>query len=65
MVGVTFQAAEGGTTSTWVAANGSGSALTIADDTAATSHDYFIAISVTPTSVGAKTGKVKLALTYS
>lgn len=64
MVGVTFQAAEAGVTSTWVAANGSGSALSIADDTAATSHDYFVAISATPTSTGAKTGKIKLALTY-
>lgn len=64
MSGVTVQAAEAAVTSTWVAANGSGSALSIADDTAATSHDYFIAMSVSPTSTGAKTGKCKITLTY-
>jgi len=64
MVGVTFQAGEASITSTWVAANGSGAALSIADDTAATSHDYYIALSATPTSTGAKTGKVKITLTY-
>lgn len=65
MSGVTVQAAEGGTTSTWVAANGSGSALSLANQGAATSHDFFIAASLTPTSVGAKTGKCKISLTYS
>ena len=64
MSGVTFQAAEGGTTTTWVAANGSGSALSLANQSTATSHNFFIATSVTPTSTGAKTGKVKLVLTY-
>lgn len=65
MVGTTFQAGEAGVTSTWVAANGSGSALSIADDTASTSHDYYIALSMSPSSVGAKTGKIKMSLTYS
>lgn len=65
MAGTTFYAGEAAVTSTWVAANGSGSALSIADDTAATSHDFYIALSASPSSVGAKTGKVKMALTYS
>lgn len=64
MSGVTFQAAQGGSTSTWVAANGSGTGLALADQTAATSHDFFVATSVSPTSTGAKTGKVKITLTY-
>lgn len=63
-VGVTVQAAQGGTTSTWVAANGSGAALTLADQAAATSHDFFIALSMSPSSTGAKTGKMKMTLTY-
>ena len=63
-VGVTVQAAEAAVTSTWVAAGGLGAALSIADDTTATSHDFFVAVSVSPTSTGAKTGKFKLTLTY-
>lgn len=65
MVGTTVQAAEGGTTSTWVAANGSGAALGLANQSAATSHDFFIASSLSPSAVGAKTGKCKISLTYS
>lgn len=64
MVGVTFKALEAGVSSAWVTANGSGAALTLADDAAATSHDYYIATSISPTSTGAKTGKVKISLTY-
>lgn len=64
MAGVTFQAAEGGQSSSWVAANGSGSALSLANQSAATSHDFFVATSVSPSSTGAKTGKVKITLTY-
>jgi len=64
MAGVTFQAGEGGVTTTWIAANGSGSALTIQDDTASTSHDYFLFTSVSPSSTGAKTGKIKMSITY-
>ena len=63
MAGVTFQAIEKGNT-TWVAANGSGAAVNLANQAAATSHDFFIACSISPTSVGAKTGKVKISLTY-
>lgn len=68
MAGVTFQAnGFSGSTATgtsWVAANGSGSALTFADQTTATSHTFYVATSVSPTSTGAKTGKVKFTLTY-
>jgi hypothetical protein len=63
MVGVTFQAIEQANT-TWVAANGSGAAVNLANQSAATSHDFYIAASVSPTSTGAKTGKVKITLTY-
>lgn len=64
MVGVTPQAGEGGVTTTWVSANGSGSALSLANQSAATSHDFFVFLSVTPTSTGAKTGSIKVTLTY-
>jgi len=63
----TVQAAQGGTTSTWVSA-GTGvtsGSLGLADQTAATSHDFFIAMSVTPASTGAKTTMTsKITLTY-
>lgn len=66
MSGVTFRAfeANGSITPAWVAANGLGAALTLQDQAAATSHDFFIGLSMTPTSTGAKTGKVKISLTY-
>lgn len=64
MAGVTFQAAQGGVSSSWVAANGSGSALTLANQSASTTHDFYIATSVSPTSTGQKTGSVKITLTY-
>lgn len=64
MAGINFQAGEGGQTASWVAANGSGSALTLVNQSAATSHDFFVATSVSPTSTGAKTGKIKITLTY-
>lgn len=64
MSGITAQAAEGGQSTSWVAANGSGSALTLANQAAATSHDFFIATSVSPSSTGAKTGAIKITLTY-
>lgn len=63
MAGVTFQAIEQSNT-TWVAANGLGAAVTLANQAASTSHDFFIATSVSPSSTGAKTGKVKITLTY-
>jgi hypothetical protein len=64
MSGVTVQAGEGGQTTTWIAANGSGSALTLANQAAATSHDFYIFTSATPTSTGNKTGQLKIVLTY-
>jgi hypothetical protein len=63
MAGVTVQAIEKGNT-TWTAANGSGAGLTIANQAAATSHDFFVGCSLSPTSTGAKTGKMKITLTY-
>lgn len=45
--------------------NGSGNALALADQAAATSHDFYIAVGVSPTSTGAKTvGKMKIQVTY-
>lgn len=64
MAGVNFQAFER-TNTAWVAANGSGAALNLANQAAATSHDFLIGASMSPTSTGAKTGKVKISLTYS
>lgn len=64
MSGVNFQAAEGGQSTHWTNANGSASALPLVDQSAATSHDFYIATSVSPTSIGAKTGKIKFVLTY-
>jgi hypothetical protein len=63
--GVTFQAFEQSDT-TWTNAGGSASAVTINDDTTATSHDYYFGISATPTSVGEKTAfKLRIELTYA
>lgn len=63
--GVTFQAFEQGD-SAWTNAEGSAAAVTINDDTANTSHDYYFGISASPESVGAKTAfKLRIELTYS
>lgn len=63
--GVTFVAAEQGDAN-WTAAEGSAAAVTITDDTAATSHDYYLLASVSPDSVGEKTAfKLRIELTYS
>jgi hypothetical protein len=63
--GVTFVAAEQGDAN-WTAAEGQASPVTVADDTAATSHDFFFLISVSPDSVGEKTAfKLRDELTYS
>lgn len=65
MAGVTFKAIEiTGSQTTWVGANGLGAALSLADNTTTTSHDFFLGTSVSPTSTGLKTGKVKISLTY-
>jgi hypothetical protein len=63
--GVTFQAFEQGDAA-WTGAGGSAAAVTINDDGAGTSHDYYFGISASPTSVGAKTAfKLRIELTYS
>ncbi len=63
---VTFYAAEGGVSSSWTNAEGSGSALALADNTsAATSHDFYLAVSASPDTVGTKTGNMyRIELEY-
>lgn len=63
--GMNVYLAEQGDTA-WVQAHGSGNALSLNDQTtAATSHDFYVAISVSPTSIGTKsTNKVKITFTY-
>lgn len=64
-VDVTFKAAEQGDAN-WTAAAGSGTPVTITDDTTGTSHDYYILLSASPDSVGVKTSfKLRDELTYS
>ena len=57
--------AEQGDTS-WVNADGSASALTLGDkSTGATSHDFYVLMSVKPTAVGTQSAnKVKFSFTY-
>ncbi len=63
-VGVTAQAAEKWNTS-WVNTAGSGTAVALANQAAATSHDFFILLSLSPTSVGTKTAvRAQISLTY-
>lgn len=63
--GVTFVAAEQGDTN-WTGAEGSGSALTLTDQSSNTSHDFFILVSGSPDSVGEKTAfSLRIELTYS
>lgn len=62
---VDFRAAEQGDAN-WTEAEGSAAAVTVTDDTAATSHDYYFLISASPTSVGEKTAfKIRSELTYT
>jgi hypothetical protein len=63
--GTNLYLAEVGDTN-WTQAHGSGSALSLSDSsTPATSHDFYVAISASPTSIGDKTAnKIKLAFTY-
>jgi hypothetical protein len=65
--GVTVQAAQAGVSTSW-ANIGSGTAssgLSLADQASATTHNFFIALSVSPTSTGSKTtNSIKLSLTY-
>lgn len=63
--GVTFVAAESGDTN-FTGAEGSASALSLTDQSAATSHDFFIAVSASPDSVGLKDAfTLRIELTYS
>jgi len=61
--GIDFRAFEQGDSS-WTAANGLGAALVLSNQAAATDHDFYIGTSVSPTSTGAKAGKIKITLTY-
>ena len=62
---VTFQCFEQGDTS-WTNAGGSGSALSLTDQTSATDHHYYIACSASPSAVGVKTAfRLQCELTYS
>jgi hypothetical protein len=63
--GVDFRAAEVGDAN-FTEAEGSAAAVTITDDTAATSHDYYLVVSASPTSVGEKTAfALRIELTYT
>jgi hypothetical protein len=63
--GVTFYAAEQGDAS-WTNAEGSGSAVSVTDSASATSHDFYLLVSASPSSVGEKTAfKLRSELTYS
>lgn len=63
--GVTFHAAEQGDTN-WTNAEGSAAALTLTDQSAAMSHDFFIATSASPESTGLKDDfSVRIELQYT
>lgn len=63
--GVSFVAAEQGDI-VFTTPEGSAAALTLADQAAATSHDYFIIVSASPDSVGLKSNfTLRVELTYS
>jgi hypothetical protein len=62
--GVTFQAGEQSNTS-WTAAAPKSSAVSLANQAAATSHDFYIFCSASPTTVGDKTAfRLGIELTY-
>lgn len=63
--GVTFYAAEVGDTN-WTNAEGSAAALALTDQSTGTSHDFYIACSASPESVGFKDAfELAIELTYS
>ncbi|MFA5768356.1 MAG: hypothetical protein WC871_02310 [Bacteroidales bacterium] len=63
--GVTFYAAEQADAN-WTNAEGSAAALTVTDSASAESHDFYIAVSASPESVGDKTAfTLRDELTYS
>lgn len=61
---ISFFAVEGGQTGTWVAANGLNSALMLQNQTSATSHNFYVATSLSPQTSGIKSGKMKIVLSY-
>lgn len=62
---IDVRAAESGDAN-FTEAEGSGSAVSIADSGSATSHDFYISLSCSPASVGEKTDfAFRMALTYS
>lgn len=63
--GVTFQCFEQGDIN-FTNAEGSGAAMSLDDNTTATSHDFYIGVSASPESVGLKTAfKMRIELTYA
>ena len=51
--------------STWSSASGSAANLGLGDQGSATDHDFFVGVSATPDTVGAKSGwKLRLDMTY-
>jgi hypothetical protein len=63
--GLTFYAAEGDISTSWIAANGSSQALICQNQALASTHDFYIALSASPTDTGDKQGKFKFVFTYS
>lgn len=61
---LTFYAAEGGQSANWVSANGLNDALALQDQSSATSHNFYIATSLSPQTSGLKSGKLKIVLSY-
>lgn len=61
---LTVKAGEKSNTS-WSSPGGSGAAMALADQASATSHDFYIFLSCTPTAVGVKTAaRAQIQLTY-
>ena len=64
MEDIIFYAAEGGQSTNWVSANGLNSALHLQDQAASTTHNFYIATSLSPQTSGLKSGKLKIVLSY-
>lgn len=62
-VGVDVRLAEIGDAN-WTEAESNANPLALSDQGAATSHDFYVAASVSPTTAGAKSGKLRIELTY-
>lgn len=61
---IDIQVAEGGVSTSWTNCNGLGNALAFQDQASATSHDFYVATSLSPQTSGLKSGKLKLVLSY-